>query len=219
MRKTTSKSGIVTLLEQNTTLLRNVFLTLIAQLLITFVVVYSLRYYPQVTELLRNLWFSLLLFVICIILIFFIASPYSIPIRLFCFTLFSIVFGVLLSYLNRVSPAILTSALAGTIGIFVVMFIAGFILTSYGYNLTWLGVILFISLLMLIIVQLLSLCFGVGDTTRKIQLYIGLVIFSLYILFDTFDVVKRKDFIDGAMSYYLDIINIFIRLVQVIGNR
>jgi FtsH-binding integral membrane protein len=202
------------LISQNSTLLKNVFITLIAQLTVTFIVVYVLRDFPQITDMLRNLWFILLLFFISIGLMLMTISPFSTYIRLTMFTLFSVVFGILLSYLNRINPSILKAALAGTIGIFIFMFIAGSILTSYGYNLSWLGGILFISLFMLIIVQLLSLCFGIDNNTRKVQLYIGLVIFSLYILYDTYDVVKNKDFITGALSYYLDIINIFVKLVE-----
>ncbi len=216
--KKSKNISITKLIDDNKVLLKNVFLTLIAQLFITFIVAYSLRYYPEITELLRNLGFMLFLFIFSLVILWFIANPtYSTSTRLIAFTVFSIIFGFFLSILNRVNPSILAGALGGTLSIFLIMFVSGIILTSYGYDLSLLGAFLFISLLMLIIVEVLSICFGISKTSRKVQLYIGLIIFSFYILYDTYEVVKQKDFVSGAVSYYLDLINIFLKLVQLMS--
>ena len=55
--------------------------------------------------------------------------------------------------------------------------------------------------------------------------FFGLVlslVFSLYIVYDTF-LIQRKlspdDYVFAALSLYLDVINLFISILQVIGGR
>ena len=46
---------------------------------------------------------------------------------------------------------------------------------------------------------------------------IGLVLFSVYIVYDTNTILQKDyygDFITASLDYYLDIINIFVRLLN-----
>lgn len=79
------------------------------------------------------------------------------------------------------------------------------------------------SLFVLIITGILSLCFKISTVTKKIYLYFGLLIFSLYILLDTNQILLNKrygqDFVSASMGYYLDIINIFMKLLQLFNGK
>ena len=51
---------------------------------------------------------------------------------------------------------------------------------------------------------------------HKIIAIFGLVIFSMYIIYDTNQILQRSydnDFITASLDYYLDIINIFNNLI------
>ena len=100
------------------------------------------------------------------------------------------------------------------------MFIFGILSVYYNFDLLGLGSILFFALLILILSNVIFLLCGVSSTAYKVYIYIGLVIFSLYIVFDTYLILKKyeTDFVSGALSYYLDIINIFTKLVYINNN-
>ena len=211
--------GIKDIILNNSMFLRNVFLTLISQLIVTSLVVYALRDKEELIEKFHVWWVQILMFITMILLIFLMIVPnISNTLRLFFFTIFSIIFGILLARLNRVNKRVLTSALIGTISIFIVMFLIGLFTVYYKIDLSYLSLFLFISLIMLIISGLIFMLCGISSTTYRIYLYLGLIIFALYVMLDTNIIlkynVKNNNFVSGALSYYLDIINIFIRLVS-----
>ena len=212
------KSSILSILNNNGSLLTKTFINLIFQLSITALNVY----------LLRNREVSGFVMIISFILLFVIMFPIlisNLPIiyKLILFIIFSIGFGITLSPVNKVNKEVLTASVIGTISIFITFFIMGLIITSYGYNISWLGGILLISLFILIITGLISMICGVSTLSHKVYLYFGLLVFSLYVLFDTNQILSdstyKKDFISASMGYYLDVINIFIKLVSILKNK
>jgi FtsH-binding integral membrane protein len=212
------KSSILSILNNNGSLLTKTFINLIFQLSITALTVY----------LLRNREVSGFVMIISFILLFVIMFPIlisNLPIiyKLILFIIFSIGFGITLSPVNKVNKEVLTASVIGTISIFITFFIMGLIITSYGYNISWLGGILLISLFILIITGLISMICGVSTLSHKVYLYFGLLVFSLYVLFDTNQILSdstyKKDFISASMGYYLDVINIFIKLVSILKNK
>ena len=216
-------ASIKDIIQSNSTFLRNVFLTLISQLIITSLVVYVLRDYDQLVQSFYTWWVQVILFITMIILIFLMIVPnISNAIRFVLFTIFSLIFGILLARLNRVNKTVLMSALVGTVSVFIVMFFLGILTIYYKMDLNYLALFLFICLIMLIISGFIFMFCGVTSTTYKIYLYIGLVVFALYIMLDTNTMLKYRlkenNFVAGALSYYLDIINIFIRLIS-LSNR
>ena len=55
----------------------------------------------------------------------------------------------------------------------------------------------------------------------KLLAAIGIVIFSAYIIYDTNTILQRNysgDFITASLDYYLDILNIFTKLVLLNDN-
>lgn len=101
---------------------------------------------------------------------------------------------------------------------------AAFVVYAFDFNFSFLGQFLLIALLGLIVVGLLNIFFFKSPLLRLISAYIGAVIFSLYLLYD-FDRLKAAA--DGAtwetavnlsISIYLDIINLFLDLLQILSD-
>ena len=84
-----------------------------------------------------------------------------------------------------------------------------------------LGKVLFISLIGLVIAE--SVCFALGIFTPNILLLIGIFIFSLYVGYDW----ARGQQYPSTPSYacytalqlYMDIINLFVRILRLMGRR
>lgn len=196
--------------------LSKVFLTLISQLLVTFFVVYYLS--SRLSHYNYNRVFFLIAFIVSFFLIFGIMSSELTRFeKMVLFTFFSILFGYMLSPIGLVNKKIILSALAGTIGIFIFMFIGGYLFTHYKINLDSLGKILFGSLIGLIVAGLVDLMFGLSKTAYRFYIYAGLIVYSLFVVFDTQVILQKKygdDYVASSFSYYLDFLGIFLRLVQ-----
>lgn len=184
-----------------------VLLTLIVQLNITYFVMTKTNIKIH----------KYLLFLMNIILILILALvPMPMPLKFIIFSLFSFIMGIMLSKLN-VDQETIKFALLGTMSIFISMMTSGILLLMMGIKF---GIkmfsFLFMSLLGLIIVGLLQLFTSVSINT-KIYSSISIFIFSLFILYDTNKILQRDymgDFITASIDYYLDIINIFINLIN-----
>lgn len=70
--------------------------------------------------------------------------------------------------------------------------------------------------------------FFFGSTMRMIYAVVGVIIFGIYLIFDTQYIVggerrqysiSKEDYILGAMILYLDIINIFLFLLEIFGGK
>jgi FtsH-binding integral membrane protein len=150
-------------------------------------------------------------FVIILILAFITMPPW---LKFILFSLFSTAFGVILGYRKSgVDPAIIKSALVGTGSIFVAMFAFGVALIASGIKLGLrFGLGLFFALLFLLIVSIVQIFIAESSFLKKIIVIGSLMVFSLYIMYDTNSILQRNyngDFITASLDYYLDIINIF----------
>ncbi len=156
------------------------------------------------------------IFVIILILAFITMPPW---LKFILFSLFSTAFGVILGYRKSgVDPGIVKSALVGTASIFVTMFAFGVALIASGIKLgLQFGLGLFFALLFLIIVSIVQLFIVESSPLKKIIVIASLLVFSLYIMYDTNNILQRNyygDFITASLDYYLDIINIFSGLLS-----
>jgi modulator of FtsH protease len=137
--------------------------------------------------------------------------------KLLLFSLFSFFWGIMLSTLS-LDPNLIRMALTGTMSIFGLMIFIGVLLILFGVYLNYQFAFgLFIALLFLIISQIIMLFTGTSSLLIKAFSAIGLVIFSLYIIYDTNTILQRNysgDFITASMDYYLDILNIFLDLIN-----
>jgi len=205
------------LLNEKKAFLAKTFGNLIFQLLITFIIAFRIKS-PDLLE--NNLYFWGLI-ITTFIIIFLLAMVKMPPIMKFIlFTIFSISWGLLLSKIKeQTSPEIIKSALLGVISIFIAMFIVGLLITSMGITMSpKLGFILLVALLLLIIVSIVSMFMKSYDTYHKAISVFALVLFSIFIIYDTNTILQRNylgDFITASIDYYLDILNIFMNLINI----
>ena len=156
------------------------------------------------------------IFVITLILAFITMPPW---LKFILFSLFSTAFGVILGYRKSgVDPGIVKSALVGTASIFVTMFTFGVALIASGIKLGFkFGLGLLVALFFLVIVSIVQIFIAQSSLLKKILVIGSLMVFSLYIMYDTNNILQRNysgDFITASLDYYLDIINIFSGLLS-----
>jgi FtsH-binding integral membrane protein len=154
-------------------------------------------------------------FVIILILAFISMPPW---LKFIIFSLFSTTLGVILGYRKSgIDPGIVKSALVGTASIFVTMFAFGVALIASGIKLGFkFGFALLFALLLLLIISIVNIFIVESSLLKKIIVIGSLLIFSLYIMYDTNNILQRNyygDFITASLDYYLDIINIFSDLL------
>jgi len=134
------------------------------------------------------------------------------------FSLFSAAFGILLAYRKYgLDSGVIRSALVGTASIFVTMFVFGVALIMSGIKLGFMtALILFFALLALIIISIVQYFIVQSSLLKKLLVIGSLIIFSIYIVYDTNTILQRDysgDFISASLNYYLDLINIFSALL------
>jgi len=134
------------------------------------------------------------------------------------FSLFSAAFGILLAYRKYgLDSGVIRSALVGTASIFVTMFVFGVALIMSGIKLGFMtALILFFALLALIIISIVQYFIVQSSLLKKLLVIASLIIFSIYIVYDTNTILQRDysgDFISASLNYYLDLINIFTALL------
>ena len=92
-----------------------------------------------------------------------------------------------------------------------------------GKDFEFLGAGLFSCLWILIIGGIIQGLFLPNDQFLNTAMAIlGAMVASGYILYDTSDIIKRldpDDFVYACMSLYLDIIMLFLRLLELFGKR
>jgi hypothetical protein len=106
---------------------------------------------------------------------------------------------------------------------FAVFYTAGIVfLTNIDFG--FLGSFLFISLIMLVSIGLLNIFFFHSRIFSLVRAYIGVVIFTLYLLYD-FDRLKKmtsdeswRAAIHIAVNIYLDIINLFLDILEILSD-
>jgi FtsH-binding integral membrane protein len=197
-----------------------VFANLITQLGITYYVMTNTKVTEEDNHNLKH-W---LLIISTFIIIYFLALvPIPSWLKFILFSVFSYIWGILLASfkLKIHDTELINMTMLGSIGIFSVMFLIGGFLLATGIQLGLkTGLFLFFSLLLLIIAQIFSL-FHKSTMLIKSLAAIGIVIFSGYIIYDTNIILQRDyygDFITASLDYYLDILNIFLKLTVLNDN-
>jgi FtsH-binding integral membrane protein len=195
-----------------------IFANLIAQLGITY---YIMQKTPAADKNAINFW---ILFGVQIILIFvLVLVPMPSWMKFLVFSVFSYTFGLSLARLKtKYDPAMIQAAIMGTIGIFGTMMAFGAFLIMSGIKLGYqFGLALLYALLLLIIVRIVFMFIPSSSGTKRYLTIFSLLLFSVYIIYDTNSILQRNyfgDFITASLDYYLDIINIFVNLLSYNNN-
>jgi FtsH-binding integral membrane protein len=104
-----------------------------------------------------------------------------------------------------------------TAGVTIAMLVGGVMFENFFLSI---GRMLFFSLIGLIVAEVILLIAGVH---QEVTAWIGAIIFSLYIGFDFARSQKYPKTVDNAVDcavdIYLDIINLFIRILRILGKR
>ena len=215
VNKNLSNSGIMRLLNEKKGFLSKVFLNLIFQLLVTFVIAFNIK-----SDMLdKNINFILLILFQFLIIIALAFIPMHPIIKFLLMTIFSVCWGLIIKKIkDEISPEIIKTAILGALSIFALMFIMGLLMLTMGIKLGFgFSLFLFFTLLLLIILNIVLFVMKKQDTYNKIMAVVTIILFSIYIIYDTQNILNRNyygDFITASMDYYLDIMNIFLNLVD-----
>lgn len=159
--------------------------------------------------------FIYLLLIAIVIVLAMVSMPSWLKFIIFC--VFSSIWGYLFSILN-LDPNLVHMAIFGAMSIFATMMVVGGALIATGIQLGFqFGFFLFLALLFLILFRIVMMFMGSYSSHVKAFSMIGLIIFSLYIMYDTNRILQREyygDFITASLDYYLDILNIFLDLIN-----
>ncbi|KMZ55966.1 putative Transmembrane BAX inhibitor motif-containing protein [Zostera marina] len=88
-----------------------------------------------------------------------------------------------------------------------------------GTDFSFLEPFLFSALIVLLLFGFIQVFFPLGKISQMIYGGLGAIIFSGYIIYDTNNLIKRfsyDDYIWAAVSLYLDIINLFLALLNIL---
>lgn len=210
------------LLSKKSPLLKCIFSTLFLQILITTCITYLLithktgkKFISEIRKL-NGVLFIIGLIVINIGLIFaMIQKNASFTSRMVFFTCFSLIQSILLGIITIYLPKeVIISAMVSTCLIFFSFLMLGFLISSFNIDLSWLGIILFYAVLSMIIYQIVSMFIPESQANYKLFTTIGLIVFSLYVMYDTNQILLKYqnsdiDCVRGSLDYYLDIVNLF----------
>ncbi|KAF9241824.1 UPF0005-domain-containing protein [Melanogaster broomeanus] len=123
--------------------------------------------------------------------------------------------GVLTAFFDNI---IVLQALLITLGVFLGLTL--FTLQSK-YDFSGLGPWLFGALVALVMTGLVGVFIPFSQTMDLVYAIGGCLIFSGYIVYDTYMITKRfspDEYIMGAISLYLDFINLFINILRLLNN-
>jgi len=168
--------------------------------------------------------FFSLIALIGLIIWFAVTDPAQVQTRLGL--LFSIAFaqGVfmapLIQHTLSIDPTIVSTAFLGTTCVFACF--SGFALFSERRSLLYIGGMLSSAISMLCVLSLANL-FARSLVVFNIQLYLGLLVFCGFVVFDTQLIVERaiqgdKDFVSHSLELFVDFTKIFVRLLVILSK-
>ncbi|MCA1024965.1 Bax inhibitor-1/YccA family protein [Cytobacillus kochii] len=159
--------------------------------------------------------------VIMLIIAFFLRRKKGISyFFLFLFTFISglSIYPILYQYVSSIGMQTILMTLIATTIIFI--FIASYA-TITNKDFSFLGGILSIALLAFIIMAIIRIFWPLDDTSLLIYSFIGVLIFSGYILYDFNRLkrygIKKSQIPTYTLNLYLDFINLFLNLLRLIG--
>ncbi|CAL1263715.1 unnamed protein product [Larinioides sclopetarius] len=209
--------------------IRKVYAILMVQLAITFGFISLFVYNENVREYTMN---HTEMMVVAVIMVFALMIAMAccdsvrrtFPLNFICLFLFTIVESFLLGVVSSTYKAESVMWAAG-ICAFICLGLTAFAFQTK-YDFTMMGGMLFVCLLVFVIFGFLSI-FLHSEIYNLIYACIGALIFSLYLVYDTQLLIgghhkysiSPEEYIFAALNLYLDIINLFIYILQIIGSR
>ncbi|KAF3434982.1 hypothetical protein FNV43_RR22069 [Rhamnella rubrinervis] len=204
--------------------IRKVYGILAAQIVLTTVVSAVTVLYSPVNDLLRGSPGLLLFFAIFPLILLWPLHVYQqkhplnfVFLGLFTMSL-SLTVGVSCANTDGrivLEALILTSAVVSSLTAYT------FWASKKGKDFSFLGPILFTSLIILLLSSFIQMFFPLGSTSVAVFGAIGAIIFSGYIVYDTQNLIKRfsyDEYIWAAITLYLDILNLFLTILRMLRS-
>lgn len=167
-------------------------------------------------------WIAIIVDIIFFIILMFTRK--MMPVNMLFMGLFTFTSGFTLGLITLVAGDVAQKALGITA---LTTFATGLIAMYSGLDFAWLGKFLFIGLIGLIIVGIIGLFVKIKGALGKIYAFFGVIIFTGYLLYDFNKLAKVKMIADAnnwetaldfAISLYLDIVNLFLYLIQLLSS-
>ncbi len=213
-------------------LMRKVYIWMALALSITGLTAYGVANSPAILSMIytnRLLFFGLLIAEVALVWIVSASiNKLSLTTATLLYVLYSVLNGVTLAFIFLVYTAeSITSTFFITAGTFAAMAAVGYFTKS---DLSSIGKYLFMALIGLIIATIVSL-FLHSSMLNMIISYVGVLIFVGLTAYDTQKIKKmlmaadsmdegaQKIALMGALSLYLDFINLFLYLLRILGNN
>jgi FtsH-binding integral membrane protein len=194
-----------------------IFANLIVQIGITYYVMEKTNIGPDNKDTKNKITMLTIVQIVLVLVLGFAPMPSWLKFILFC--VFSAVWGYMFSSLRPiVGEDNVKMAMTGAISIFALMFAFGVGLILSGIQLGYkFGLMLFYALLILLLFRIMQIFIPTSSLTKKILVIFSLLLFSVYVVYDTNSILQRNyngDFITASLDYYLDILNIFSNLLS-----
>lgn len=214
----------IKLIQEKKTFLIMIFANLIVQLGITYYILVNTDI--QVIKQRKNSFFyrySFIGFLPLFVLIFIMNMPMPSWARFIVFTIFSAYMGLILNFWEKLyGLEMLKAVILSVVGVFISMIVFALGLLSFGIKLgSTFGIFLIVALLLLIISRIVFLFAGTYSLYAKMFAVFGIGLFSVYILYDTQQILSRNydgDFVTASLDYYLDFINLVSNFLNFNSN-
>lgn len=214
----------IKLIQEKKTFLIMIFANLIVQLGITYYILINTDI--QVINERKNSFFyrySFIGFLPLFVLIFIMNMPMPSWARFIVFSIFSAYMGLILNFWEKIyGLEMLKAVIFSVVGVFISIIVLALGLLSFGIKLgSTFGIILLLALLLLIISRIVFWFMGTYTLYAKMFAVFGIGLFSLYILYDTQQILSRNydgDFVTASLDYYLDFINLVSSFLNFNGN-
>ncbi|XP_010259137.1 PREDICTED: BI1-like protein [Nelumbo nucifera] len=205
--------------------IRKVYCILAVQFLLTVVVSAVIVFVRPIAVFFVTTAAGFALYIVLIILPFILLCPLYYyhqkhPVNLILLGLFTVAisFSVGLTCAFTKGKIILEAAILTAV-VVVSLTIYTFWAAKKGHDFSFLGPFLFAALLVLTIFGFIQMLFPLGKTTVMIYSALAAIIFCGYIIYDTDNLIKRysyDEYIWAAVSLYLDIVNLFLALLDIL---
>mmetsp|Transcript_30767 Transcript_30767/g.40649 ORF Transcript_30767/g.40649 Transcript_30767/m.40649 type:complete len:270 (-) Transcript_30767:227-1036(-) len=206
--------------------IRKVYTLLSFQMLLTVGICYSCMYVDSLRDFILNntngCFYGFLIPMI-ISLVALMCNKDRVPTNyfwFFSFTVFmSLYIGIICAMYSAAGYGILVlEALCLTAGLFIGL---TFFTCVSGFDFSGMGPYLFSALWLLILYPFVGWLFGFYS--RFLYCLFGLILFSFYVIYDTSNIMHKfgyDDYLIAAIELYLDIINLFLMILQILsGSR
>nr|QPF70274.1 lifeguard protein 1 [Carica papaya] len=229
MGKHDVESGLYPTMNENPqfrwAFIRKVYIIIALQLLLTAAVASVVVFVPRIPDFVLRTPAGLAIYIGSVILSLILLCPLYVfhkkhPVNLILLVLFTVTFsfGVGLSCAFAPGKVILQAVILTSV------MVTGLTLYTFwavkrGQDFKFLGPFLFGSLLVLCFFGIMQVFFPFGKITTTIYSGLAALLFCAYIVYDTDELIKRytyDEYICAAVSLYLDIVNLFLALLNIL---